>query len=71
MVEFHAIEPNRGIIRTEGHLLAFRQQFNDFLMRLSRAGARILHVYPATPLCVSVEIGGCQRSCHVTSRNLL
>lgn len=57
VVEFRAIEPNRGIIRTEDHVQAFRQEFNAFLMQLVRAGARILHLHPATPLCASVEIG--------------
>lgn len=56
-VEFRAIEPNRGIIRTEDHLQAFRREFNAFLMQLVRAGARVLHLHPATPLCASVEIG--------------
>jgi SMODS-associated and fused to various effectors sensor domain len=56
-MEFMAKEPNRGIIRTEGHLQAFRREFNSFLMGLVRAGARVLHIHPATPLCVSVEIG--------------
>jgi hypothetical protein len=57
VVEFHAVEPNRGIIRQERHVQVFRQQFNAFLMHLVRAGARVLHVYPATPLCASVEVG--------------
>lgn len=57
VVEFRAVTPNRGIIRTEEHLLEFRRHFNDFLMRLIRAGVKALHIYPATPLCASVEIG--------------
>lgn len=57
VVEFQAREPNRGIIRKEAHLLAFRREFNAFLMALVRAGARVLHIHPATPLCASVEIG--------------
>jgi hypothetical protein len=56
-VEFRAVDPNRGIIRTEAHLLDFRQRFNAFLMELFRAGARVLHLHPATPLSASVEIG--------------
>lgn len=57
VLEFRAKEPNRGILRTEAHLQTFRRDFNDFLMGLVRAGARVLHIYPATPLCASVEIG--------------
>ncbi|MDP1756529.1 MAG: SAVED domain-containing protein [Pseudohongiella sp.] len=57
VVEFQARVPNRGIIRAEAHLLAFRRDFNAFLMALVRAGVRVLHIHPATPLCVSVEIG--------------
>ena len=57
MVEFRAVEPNRGIIRTELHVQAFKREFNAFLMQLVRAGASILHLHPATPLCASVEIG--------------
>lgn len=57
VVEFRAVEPNRGIIRTEDHLKAFRQSFNAFLLQLVRAGVRVLHLHPATPLCASVEIG--------------
>lgn len=56
-VEFQALEPNGGIIRTEAHLNAFRRDFNSFLMALVRAGARVLHIHAATPLCASVEIG--------------
>ncbi len=57
VVEFQARTPNRGIIRAEAHLNAFRRDFNAFLMALVRAGVRVLHIHPATPLCVSVEIG--------------
>ena len=57
VVEFRAKEPNRGIIRTEGHLFTFRREFNAFLMGLFRAGARVLHIHPVTSLCASVEIG--------------
>ncbi len=57
VVEFAAVAPNRGIIRTEAHLLAFRSQFNAFLQLLSGAGARVLYIHPATPLSASVEIG--------------
>jgi hypothetical protein len=57
VVEFRAVDPNRAIIRTESHVQAFRREFNDFLMRLVRAGVRVLHIHPATPLCASVEIG--------------
>lgn len=57
VVEFRVVEPNRGIIRTERHVQAFRHEFNAFLMQLVRAGARVLHLHPATPLCASVEIG--------------
>lgn len=57
VVEFQAVAPGRGIIRTEEHLRAFRRDFNDFLMKVVRAGARVIHIHPATPLCASVEIG--------------
>ncbi|TRZ67285.1 MAG: SAVED domain-containing protein [Rhodocyclaceae bacterium] len=57
IVEFSAVSPNRSIIRTEAHVIEFRRQFNAFLMSLVRAGIRVLHLYPATPLCASVEIG--------------
>lgn len=57
VVEFYAREPNRGIIRTESHLLAFRREFNVFLMAIVRAGARVVHIHPATSLCSSIEIG--------------
>lgn len=56
-IEFRAVEPNRGIIRTEGHVLGFRREFNAFLLKLVRAGVRTLHLHPATPLCASIEIG--------------
>lgn len=57
LVEFKAIAPNRGIIRTEAHVQAFRREFNAFLLHLHRAGARVVHLHPATPLSASVEIG--------------
>lgn len=57
VVEFRAVEPNRGVIRKEAHVEAFRQEFNAFLMQLVRTGVRVLHLHPATPLCASVEIG--------------
>lgn len=57
VLEFRAEAPNRGIIRTEAHVQTFRREFNAFLMQLIRTGVRILHLYPATPLCASVEIG--------------
>lgn len=57
VVEFLADLPGRGIIRSEEHLRIFRRDFNDFLLRVVRAGARVIHVHPATPLCASVEIG--------------
>lgn len=57
VVEFSAVNPNRGIIRTEAHVLEFRRQFNAFLIALVREGAQVLHLYPVTPLCASVEVG--------------
>jgi hypothetical protein len=57
VVEFQAVEPNRAIIRQQKHVHAFRQNFNAFLMHLVRSGVCILHLYPATPLSSSVEIG--------------
>lgn len=57
VVEFRAVTPNRGIIRQEAHAQEFRRQFNAFLLSLTRAGVRVLHLFPATPLCASVEIG--------------
>lgn len=56
-VEFRAVEPNRGIVRTAAHLYEFRRRFDEFLMALLRAGVRVVHIHPATPLSVSVEIG--------------
>ncbi|WP_173025198.1 SAVED domain-containing protein [Acidovorax sp. SRB_14] len=56
-VEFTAVEPNRGIIRTEAHMLDFRREFNAFLLNLHRSGARVIHLHPTTPLSASVEIG--------------
>jgi len=57
VVEFRATLPNRGIIRKEAHLLHFRREFDGFLQRLTGAGARVVHVYPATPLSASIEVG--------------
>ncbi|WP_155772351.1 SAVED domain-containing protein [Pseudomonas brassicacearum] len=57
VVEFRAELPNRGIIRKEEHLLSFRREFDGFLQRLTGAGARVVHIYPATPLSASIEIG--------------
>ncbi|KEX94971.1 hypothetical protein HA62_02525 [Pseudomonas putida] len=57
VVEFRAQMPNRGIIRKEAHLLNFRREFDGFLQRLTGAGARVVHVHPATPLSASIEIG--------------
>ncbi|WP_143518049.1 SAVED domain-containing protein [Pseudomonas sp. PIC25] len=57
VVEFRAVTPNRGIIRQEAHVQEFRRQFNAFVLSLTRAGVRVLHLFPATPLCASVEIG--------------
>jgi len=57
VVEFRAEFPNRGIIRKETHLLSFRREFDGFLQRLVGAGARVVHLYPATPLSASIEIG--------------
>lgn len=57
IVEFRAESPNRGIIRKETHLMNFRREFDGFLQRLTGAGARVVHVYPATPLSASIEIG--------------
>jgi hypothetical protein len=56
-VEFRAVEPNRGIIRTEAHLLDFKREFSAFLLKLHRSGAQVIHVHPATPLSASVEMG--------------
>lgn len=57
VVEFQAVAPDRGIIRKETHVQHFRTQFNTFLQQLFAAGARVLHVHPATPLSASIEIG--------------
>lgn len=57
VVEFRAELPSRGIIRKEAHLLSFRREFDGFLQRLTGAGARVVHLYPATPLSASIEIG--------------
>jgi len=57
IVEFCADVPNRGIIRTEAHVLEFRRQFNIFLNLLNASGVRVVHILPATPLSASVEIG--------------
>ncbi|MYN29203.1 HNH endonuclease [Duganella levis] len=57
VLEFRAEEPNRGIIRSEAHVLEFRRQFNAFLNALNAAGVGVLHILPATPLSASVEIG--------------
>ena len=57
VVTFAATSPGRGILCAEAHVLEFRRRFNDFLLGLVRAGARILHLFPASPLSASVEIG--------------
>jgi hypothetical protein len=57
VAEFQAVAPDRGIIRKESHLQQFRTSFNEFLQRLFAAGARVIHIYPATPLSASIEIG--------------
>jgi hypothetical protein len=57
VVEFQAVAPDRGIIRKEVHLQQFRRSFDAFLQRVTGAGARVVHIYPATPLSASVEIG--------------
>ena len=57
VVEFQAVAPDRGIIRKEAHVQQFRTSFNAFLQQLFAAGARVLHVHPATPLSASIEIG--------------
>ncbi len=51
IVRFEAVKPNRAIIRTEADVLEFRKCFNEFLVAVTRAGARVLHFYPAAPLC--------------------
>lgn len=57
VVEFQAVAPDRGIIRKEAHVQLFRTSFNAFLQQLFKAGARVLHIHPATPLSASIEIG--------------
>lgn len=57
VVEFAAVTPGRGIIRKEAHLQQFRTSFNAFLQHLFAAGARVVHIHPATPLSASIEIG--------------
>lgn len=57
VVEFRAVAPDRGIIRKDAHVQQFRRSFNAFLQRITDAGARVVHIYPATPLSASVEIG--------------
>lgn len=57
VVEFEAVAPGRGIIRKDSHLQQFRTSFNAFLQHLFAAGVRVVHIHPATPLSVSIEIG--------------
>lgn len=57
VVGFEAVAPGRGIIRKEAHLQQFRASFNAFLQHLFAAGARVVHIHPATPLSASIEIG--------------
>lgn len=57
VVEFEAVSPGRGIIRKDVHLQRFRTSFNAFLQHLFAAGVRVVHIYPATPLSASIEIG--------------
>lgn len=57
VVEFQAVAPDRGIIRKDTHVQQFRRSFDAFLQRVTGAGARVMHIYPATPLSASVEIG--------------
>lgn len=57
IVEFQALAPDRGIIRKEAHVQQFRRSFDAFLQRITGAGARVVHIYPATPLSASIEIG--------------
>lgn len=57
VVEFEAAAPGRGIIRKETHLQKFRANFNAFLQHIFAAGVRVVHIYPATPLSASIEIG--------------
>jgi hypothetical protein len=56
-IRFEAVVPDRGIVRTEAHLRHFRERCNTFFVALTAAGARVVHIYPATPLSVSVELG--------------
>lgn len=57
VVEFGAVDPDRSIIRKEAHLQQFRTSFNTFLQLIFAAGVRVVHIYPATPLSASIEIG--------------
>ena len=57
VVEFRAVAPDRSFIRKEVHLQQFRTNFNAFLQLLFGAGVRVVHIYPATPLSASIEIG--------------
>ncbi len=57
VVEFRATFPDRGIIRKQAHLEQFRRSFDAFLQKVSGAGARVVHIHPATPLSASIEIG--------------
>lgn len=57
VVEFEAVAPGRGIIRKDVHVQQFRTSFNSFLQHLFAAGARVVHIHPATPLSASIEIG--------------
>ena len=57
VVEFQAVSPDRGILRKEAHLHQFRRSFDAFLQRVTGAGARVVHIHPATPLSASIEIG--------------
>lgn len=54
---FRAKNPGRGIVRKEAHVHHFRKRFSDFLQDLFAAGARVVHLYPATPLSASIEVG--------------
>lgn len=57
LLRFSAKNPNRGIVCRHEHVQDFRRQFNAFMLGLVRAGARVVHVLPAAPLSVSVELG--------------
>ena len=35
----------------------FRTSFNAFLQQLFKAGARVLHTHPTTPLLAGIEFG--------------